>query len=168
MERRARGMGQVKENGDQTVRKICGLGKRGASLEIPRNVRPVSQIVQSPSEGQMMFSEPQVKSEIASPCCLHGTASQENISGEKFQRQQMMFKSVPNAGRKSEDNPLRYKQAAVKVRSEDAVPTFTQKFNLAHRRRLGMAKQWSMDETQSWFRQEIRFFIKYKRSFFKY
>ena len=47
-----------------------------------------------------------------------------------------------------------YKQtSAQKLRTEVAVPTFSQKLSLAHKRRLGMAKQWSMDETQSWFRE---------------
>ena len=143
MECPVRDMGQAKENGDQTTRK--GLVKKGASLDM-----------QSPSAGQIRFSEPQVKIEIALPCCLHGTASQDKILAEKSQHQ-------PNSGRKSEEVQIRFKQAGVKVRSEDAVPTFSQKVNLAHRRRLGMAKQWSMDETQSWFRQEIRFFIEYGR-----
>ena len=65
------------------------------------------------------------------------------------------FSSVSKIERKSDEAQSRYKQAGLKVRSDDAVPTFTQKLTLAHRRRLGMAKQWSMDETQSWFRQEI-------------
>ena len=66
--------------------------------------------------------------------------------------------SVSKNGRNSDEAQSRYKQAGLKVQSDDAVPTFTQKLTLAHRRRLGMAKQWSMDETQSWFRQEIVFF----------
>ena len=94
-----------------------------------------------------------MKSEIKPPNDHHCQASRHNVSSETSLRQE--FPSVSKIDIKSDEAQSRYKQAGLKVRSDDAVPTFTQKLTLAHRRRLGMAKQWSMDETQSWFRQEI-------------
>jgi hypothetical protein len=136
-----------------TTRKMCGLVTRGGSLDIPRVMRPGGQILESPSSVQKRFSEPQVKSEIKPPHDHHCQASRHTMSSKTSLRQE--FSSVSKIERKSNEARSTYKHAGLKVRSDDAVPTFTQKLTLAHRRRLGMAKQWSMDETQSWFRQEI-------------
>ena len=136
--------GQNTGNARTTAKKICAIVKRGGSLDIPRGFRPGGgQGVESPSTRHKRFSEPQVKS---------SSKSEDYEVGGQHGRQQDVL-----AGKqvKKSEGEVRAKQVGLKVRSDDAVPTFTQKLTLAHRRRLGMAKQWSMDETQSWFRQEV-------------
>ena len=129
--------------------------KRGGSLDIPRGIRPVGQVVESPSSVHKMFSEPQVRITSKMDDYDQCQSGNESVSSDTFQFEALppVIKSV----KKSDKAQGCSKQVGVKVQSEDAVPTFTQKLTLAHRRRLGMAKQWSMDETQSWFRQEIEF-----------
>ena len=135
--------GQNTGNARTTAKKICGIVKRGGSLDIPRGFRPGGQQVESPSTPHKRFSEPQVKS--SSKC------EEYEVGGQQGKQQDLL--AVKHV--KKSEGEVRAKQVGLKVRSDDAVPTFTQKLTLAHRRRLGMAKQWSMDETQSWFRQEV-------------
>ena len=118
-------------------------------------MRPGVQVAESPSSVHKRFSEPQVKSASKPEDYDQCQPGKQSVSSDTFQ-----FEAVPydtKGVKRSDKAQGRSKQVGVKVRSDDAVPTFTQKLTLAHRRRLGMAKQWSMDETQSWFRQEIEF-----------
>ena len=50
-------------------------------------------------------------------------------------------------------DPLLRRVAEERGRRNPPSPSFSQAISLSHRRRLGVVKQWSMDETQSWFQR---------------
>ena len=153
MEPRLSCPGQITGNTRQATRKICGLMKRGGSLDIPKPLRSGDQTSESPVKS----SADEVKPESKLKPFVHHSKAVKHVSSQakmliKSEKIEYRDKEI-NSARQSKENSSGLKQNGLKAPTENAVPTFGQKLTLAHRRRLGMAKQWSMDETQSWFRQ---------------
>ena len=90
MERRLVCPGNVAGNGKNITKKCCGSVKRGGSLDIPRGIRPVGQVVESPSSVHKMFSEPQVRITSKMDDYDQCQSGNESVSSDTFQ-----FEALP-------------------------------------------------------------------------